>query len=131
VWTREDKDNWYAWEDAYSIISNWRSAHGYPLWVFQTTLRNKIGNVDPDGLVSQRLKRFAAIRLKLELHPNMALSQMQDIGGCRAVVHSIEAARELAKIYEGSSLRHTLRKKTDYIESPRHSGYRQDTGGSI
>jgi putative GTP pyrophosphokinase len=123
-WTSKEWEDLQAWENAYAVISNWRSAHGYPLWGFQSTLRNKINNVDHDGLVSQRLKRFAAIRLKLRLHPNMALSQMQDIGGCRAVVHSIEAARDLAKIYESSSLRHTLRRRTDYIESPRHSGYR-------
>lgn len=123
-WTIEDWENWQAWERAYDVLNNWRSAHGYPLWVFQSTLKNKVNGVDSAGFVSQRLKRFLAIRLKLRLHSSMALSQMQDIGGCRAVVHSVAAVRELVDVYERGRLRHTLRRKTDYIERPRSSGYR-------
>jgi ppGpp synthetase/RelA/SpoT-type nucleotidyltranferase len=125
LWDRETETAREKYSHAQDVINNWRSAHGYPLWVFQRTLRTKAALVDDHALVSQRLKRLQAIRLKLSLHRNMSLSQMQDIGGCRAVVHSVDAAYELASIYERNrSLRHTLRRKTDYISTPRASGYR-------
>jgi hypothetical protein len=123
-WSDSDYQNWELYDHALGVISNWRSAHGYPLWVFQRTLRTKATALDDHSLVSQRLKRLPAIRLKLRLHPNMALSQMQDIGGCRAVLHSVHAVNRLVSIYEKSSLNHVCRRKTDYILSPRTSGYR-------
>ncbi len=54
----------------------------------------------------------------------MNLSQMQDIGGCRAVVNSIESVNELVNSYGNSSLKHKLDHVDDYIENPRNSGYR-------
>jgi hypothetical protein len=53
----------------------------------------------------------------------MQLSQMQDIAGVRAIVATTQQAQDLLHSYQTSSLRHT-RKVTNYIESPRASGYR-------
>jgi len=92
--------------------------------VFYRTLQKKATEVDNHALVSQRIKRLAAIRLKLQLNSGMALSRMQDIGGCRAVLRSVPSVRRLIEVYRASALRHTLRRETDYIAQPRKSGYR-------
>jgi len=109
---------------ALQVINNWRSSHSFPLNTFQNHLRGKAARVDTKSLISQRIKRLAAIKLKLGLQPNMALSQMQDIGGCRAVVRTVRGVYRVVDLFTKSRAKHTLRRKTDYIQSPRDSGYR-------
>ncbi len=110
---------------ALTVINNWRASHSFPLNTFQNTLRDKAGHVDTQSLISQRIKRLAAIQLKLRLQPTMKLSQMQDIGGCRAVPRSLRGVYRLLDSYtKRSRLKHNLRRVTDYIQSPRDSGYR-------
>jgi hypothetical protein len=43
---------------AFDVVTNWRSCHGYPINTFQATLRQKLGSVDADAIVAQRLKRM-------------------------------------------------------------------------
>src|SRR5690348_9890038 len=54
----------------------------------------------------------------------MKLSQMQDIGGCRAVVASLSDVSRLVKHYKASDMKHKLLNEDDYITAPRKSGYR-------
>lgn len=61
---------------------------------------------------------------KLERFPHMKLSQMQDIGGCRAVVESVAHVYKLQASYRKSRIRHVLANEKDYIASPKISGYR-------
>src|SRR6266536_5093371 len=113
-------------EEALEIINNWRSSHSYPLNTFQMGLRRTIrhlGSKTP-WLVAQRIKRLPAISLKLKLNKSMQLSQMQDIGGCRAVVSSVRQVNELVNLYKASSMKHELIRVTDYIENPSNTGYR-------
>lgn len=117
-------ENPYVLENALEIINNWRAAHYYPLNTFKVTLRRKSQEIDPESLVAQRIKRMSSIHHKLDRFPNMRLSQMQDIGGCRAIVTNIEHVRALVKKYESSDLKHRLCAKDDYIISPKCSGYR-------
>jgi ppGpp synthetase/RelA/SpoT-type nucleotidyltranferase len=112
------------YDEALEVVNNWRSAHSYPLNLFQMNLRSKVKQVDTQALVSQRIKRLAAIEAKLRRYPRMALAQMQDIGGCRAVTRSLRGVRRLVRLYEASSLRHKLRRKKDYILEPKPDGYR-------
>src|SRR5690606_22040137 len=109
---------------ALSIINNWRSSHSFPLNTIQTGLRRKARQVDPDCLVAQRIKRLTSIRAKLERFPNMRLTQMQDIGGCRAFVRDVDAVQSLVRAYEESYHKHKLDPIDDYITSPKPSGYR-------
>jgi len=71
------------------VISNWRSSHSFPLNTFQIGLRKRARQVDRRSLVAQRLKRLSSIVAKLRRFPDMRLSQMQDIAGCRAIVASV------------------------------------------
>lgn len=108
-----------------SIINNWRASHSYPLNNFQTNLRNKVWNLEPGvPLVAQRIKRLESIDAKLSRHASMRLSQMQDIGGCRAVLRNIQNVNRLANAYVTRSRSHTLKGEKDYIKSPKPDGYR-------
>jgi Region found in RelA / SpoT proteins len=107
-----------------NIINNWRSAHAYPLLVMRVTLGRYAKKVDPDALVAQRIKRLVSISAKLNRERRMKLSQMQDIGGCRAVVSSMASLRALVQLYKNSDIKHQLASFDDYISKPRHSGYR-------
>ena len=116
---------------ALEIINNWRSAHYHPLNVFQNRLRRKSKEVDGNSLVVQRIKRLHSIRHKLERFTSMRLIQMQDIGGCRAIVSTVEHLEQLVNIVASKDkkrssrgIKHKLIDEKNYIVSPKESGYR-------
>jgi len=111
-------------EEAAQIIGNWRSAHAYPLFALQINLRSWAQKCHQDALISRRLKRLSSISLKLRNNPNMQLSQMQDIGGCRAVVSSIKHVERIVACLKTSRAPHKLVREDDYIKNPKESGYR-------
>jgi ppGpp synthetase/RelA/SpoT-type nucleotidyltranferase len=115
--------------EALKRISNWRSSHSYPLQALKMTLLGRAKKIDEAALVAQRLKRLSSIALKLERNPNMKLSQMQDMGGCRAVLRSVEEVEKLAAVYLGDRSRarpdrSKFVKNYDYIANPKADGYR-------
>jgi hypothetical protein len=110
--------------DALEIINHYRAVHYYPLNTFKVTLRRKAESIDPDRLVAQRIKRLSSIQAKLDRFPTIRLSQMQDIGGCRAIVGTTGHVRSLMKLYQESDLKHVLDDIDDYIDAPKASGYR-------
>jgi len=109
---------------AFQVIENWRSCHGYPINTFQATLRSKLTGIDSTALVSQRLKRMESILKKLRRFPSMSLDRMQDFGGLRAVVNSVDALRKLENNYRESHFKHSLVSCKDYVAEPKASGYR-------
>lgn len=115
---------------ALEILNNWRAIHSYPMHVFIIRLKNKSKNVDSSSLTAQRLKRVPAIlnKLKREYNgkkPSMKLSQMQDIGGCRAVLSNVKLAKKLYQdYYMKGDLKHKRVKVNDYISNPKKDGYR-------
>jgi ppGpp synthetase/RelA/SpoT-type nucleotidyltranferase len=119
-----DWARWTEYERALETINNWRSAHSYPLNTFQSTLRRYARKVSRRFIVAQRMKRLSSIEAKLLRFPRMRLTQMQDIGGCRAVLRTSKAVKHLHAMYEFSGLKHALAGTDDYIESPKDSGYR-------
>lgn len=112
------------YRDAIDILNNWRSSHSYPINTFQATLRSKTKKIDENAIVAQRLKRTPSIINKLQRFEGMKLSRMQDIGGLRAVVRTLDKANALEKSYKDSHFRHTLIKEKNYISAPKDSGYR-------
>lgn len=54
----------------------------------------------------------------------MRLTQMQDIGGCRAVLNSIDAVYDVKNMYLRGKSQHELVSIDDYIRHPKQSGYR-------
>lgn len=112
-------------EVALDIINNWRSAHNYPLLATRITLQSRSRRLDSKSLVAQRLKKLASIDTKLRRNPNMKLSQMQDIGGCRSVLSTVDRVDQLTEVYRKNPLRSTrARPPYDYITHPKNDGYR-------
>jgi Region found in RelA / SpoT proteins len=110
--------------EAFKTLFNWRAAHSLPLNHFYITLRGRAKKVDRGALTAQRMKRVESIFRKLSRQPTMQMSQMQDIGGCRAIVSGMKTLNELIRLYESSPLRHTVRPPRNYIAIPKDDGYR-------
>lgn len=116
--------DFYAYFDALITVNNWRASHGYPLNTFQATLRNRAQKIDKNCIFATRIKRLESITKKLQKREEMKLSQMQDIGGLRAIMQNCGQVYRLAGIYEDRRLTHELIKVNDYIQSPKPDGYR-------
>ena len=117
------------YQNALAIANNWRSSHSYPLLAMRMTLAGRARRVDGDALVAQRLKRLRSTESKLRRLPHMKLSQMQDIGGCRAVVGSVQQVDDLVSLYELGTAKNPHKRaqfveKYDYIAQPKGNGYR-------
>jgi hypothetical protein len=113
-----------ALDSALAVINNWRSSHSFPLNTLQMYLRGQAKKVDSRCLVAQRIKRLSSIELKLRRFSWLKLSEMQDIGGCRAVVKSVRQVYGLVRLYKRSDIKHKLVDEDDYIRNPKRSGYR-------
>lgn len=113
-----------AMEEAWDALANWRSVHAFPLNTVTMDLRQKVKRVAPGALVVQRLKRARSILSKLAKESSMRLTQMQDVGGCRAVVESIDQVYALRNQYRKSKSLHEFVTEDDYISKPKPSGYR-------
>jgi len=116
------RDQWF---QAFEIVENWRAAHGYPLGRFREWLLQRATKIDPKVNVAQRLKRLRSIHTKMT-RPGRSwrLTQMQDIAGCRAIVHSIPHVQALAKGLRQARTQHRLVGEDDYITNPQATGYR-------
>ena len=115
--------------EAYAVVENWRTSHAMPLLTFRMALQNRAKRVDPKAIVAQRLKRFSSVMNKLVREPVMKLSQMQDLGGCRAIVSNVENVYRLYNLYQEHQQDALFRsegslKSDDYISSPKPDGYR-------
>lgn len=106
------------------VLRNFRASHGFPLNTLQMRLRYTAHQVDETAVVNQRLKRWQSITAKLARIEWLRLSKMQDIGGCRAVVKTVEHVNGLVTEFKTGWARHILTKENDYIQTPRKSGYR-------
>lgn len=112
--TKEERDN------ALAILNNWRAAHAYPLQVVCSNLRLR----NPNAIVVQRLKRLESITGKIERFPDMSLYRMQDLGGYRVIVDTLNQVYEAIDKYKNSRIRHILKREYNYIQNPKASGYR-------
>jgi len=116
-------------DEMLAVINNWRSSHSFPLQCFKMTLLRRAKRVDSKAIIAQRLKRLSSIDAKLRRFSNMKLSQMQDIGGCRAVVEDMGSLEKLVKLYakgrsKNPTKRHEFLNAKDYILNPKTDGYR-------
>lgn len=110
---------------AYAVIQNWRNSHALPLLTFRMGLTKRARKVEQNVIIAQRLKRFVSILNKLSREPTMKISQMQDLGGCRAIFHRIDSVIKVADFYrEAPYASESGLKCYDYIQSPKPDGYR-------
>lgn len=109
-------------ERTFSIANSWRASHAFPMNRIRAQLHGRMSALKVKGITAARLKQMSSIRGKLaRLDGN--LRQLQDLGGCRAIVPTIEDARKLVRdIVEKSP--HVLKSQNPYMDEPRDSGYR-------
>ena len=106
------------------IIDNWRAAHAFPMNTFTINLKKQVKDIDA-AIVVQRLKRLDTIIDKLKRFPKMKLYRMQDLGGCRVIVPTVEDIYTIKNKFQSSRIRHSLHNEKDYIKSPNpNTGYR-------
>ena len=73
------------------------------------------------GDMASRAKRMQSIRRKLA-DTTLNLDQMQDLGGCRAILGDIDGVNRLVeRIRERTP--HRIRREWDYIRNPKDDGY--------
>jgi ppGpp synthetase/RelA/SpoT-type nucleotidyltranferase len=106
---------------ALDVMVMYRAAHQYPLTKATMGLRSMVRTEGARIEVSQRLKRITTMVDKLGRQATMRLSTMQDIGGCRAVLATID---ELRRIEQRLKRNRPPIRYSDYITTPRSSGYR-------
>lgn len=124
-WKKWGANEWQGYEHAVAIINNWRGSHAYPLNTFQMNLRKTSRRFEHHAVIAQRIKRLSSIRHKLDRFENMKLSQMQDLGGCRAILSSVGSVAKVMRYYQReSAMKHVLASTDDYVGTPKSSGYR-------
>jgi putative GTP pyrophosphokinase len=111
-------------KEARQALAWWRSLHARPLTAVAANLRYHVDKADArleDRIeIAQRLKRMDTLIGKLGRERGN-VTQMQDIGGVRAVVpslsHVLAVRRRLLKSW-------TIIRERDYVSEPKSSGYR-------
>ena len=96
---------------AIEVIDNWREAHAFPLHVIYMHLR-RMAKIDSSVIVAERLKRLESITHKLKREQSMNLWTMQDLGGCRVIVNTVDDVYKYSIAYEKSKKRHIQKKYT-------------------
>ncbi|MBA4308658.1 MAG: hypothetical protein C0429_18170 [Sphingopyxis sp.] len=119
VWEAETKAEI---QTVFDIANSWRASHAFPMHRMRAELHGRMSSLKLKGLTAARLKQMSSIRGKLNrIESN--LRQLQDLGGCRAVVPDIQQARQLVSDIVDKSP-HKLTRQDHYMDSPRPSGYR-------
>lgn len=103
------------------VLIRFRAAHQYPLTKATMGLRSMVKTEGCRINVSQRLKRLPTILDKLTREPTLQLGNMQDIGGCRAVLDTVDDVRRVQRRMHRNG---RVERLADYIKAPRESGYR-------
>lgn len=111
---------------AQSLVDQFRAAHTWPMLTARVPLSKRARTISSDALVVQRLKRMPSIVGKLQGGRIRDVASMQDIGGCRAIMPSVEQVQALSSVYQ-SPKKHrafTFYLRNDYIAQPKPNGYR-------
>jgi len=109
----------------FRVFDEWRAAHRGVLNTFQAILRYRTRQ--SDTVVAQRHKRRATIVGKLDRYPDMRLSRMDDVAGCRLIFKSMAELHAFREDFHKARFRHERRNpidKYDYIKHPKSTGYR-------
>ena len=110
--------------EAFDVVWKFRGEFQRPLTGVVMGLRSFVKSEGAPVVVAQRLKRLPTIVDKLDRHPHMELSRMQDIGGCRAILPAGDV-----QLFSRLRARMTKQKwdvmeEYDYVTAPKPSGYR-------
>jgi hypothetical protein len=113
--------------DARDKVSNFRSSHAYPLFSVNMHVRKNALAVNPSAIVARRLKRLPTIIDKLKRHPNMNVTTMHDLGGCRVILSTVAEVDALVERLHGARrAQNVITRSYDYLREPgpQDTGYR-------
>ena len=115
-----------SYSETMEVVNDWRQSHTAPLYLIRKVLENRAKRINSSAIVAHRLKRLPSIEKKLRdnAYRPMTLTQIQDIGGCRAIMPTIVGALELAALYSRGKTKSQLYKLDNYIYDPKADGYR-------
>ena len=112
--------------DDLAVIEAWRAAHRAVLNTFQAILRGRVRG--KNVIVAQRHKRKNTIFDKLKRFPEMQLSRMDDVAGCRLIFKNIKELNQFRdEFHKARRFNHKMRNfpdKYNYITQPKNTGYR-------
>lgn len=106
------------------VFHNWRNSHIFPMRITLDSVKRAALKIDGNSISVRRLKRTSSIIEKLQREKTMQLSTMQDIGGCRIIMTTLD---NINKLYEFLKKRKSclgLYDEDNYIINPKISGYR-------
>ncbi|WGP07749.1 RelA/SpoT domain-containing protein [Bacillus subtilis] len=114
--------------EARAKISNFRSAHAYPLYAVTMHVRKNALALSPVAIVARRLKRLPTIIDKLTRHPQMNVTTMQDLGGCRVIFQTVTDVDALVnRLSNTTRAKNVIIRSCDYLRDapgPQSTGYR-------
>jgi hypothetical protein len=112
---------------AHLTLATWRAAHQAPVNLLQSVVRSRLPECGVHGAtIGGRQKRVPTILDKIRRLPHYKPWQFQDIGGVRVVV---DTTGQVDALVENLIARRPIgfeqfRAPTDYLRSPRATGYR-------
>lgn len=110
------------------VLTYCRKTHDYPLQNAFSILQKIVLQEDRNAIFAKRLKRHHSIVNKLKRFKHSQLNNMQDIGGCRAILSSnkkiTKIVRALKQRPEFRNPDGTVRRFDDYLTTPKDDGYR-------
>jgi hypothetical protein len=105
----------------FSVANSWRDSHVLPMKSIRLSIAHRMRHLKLSGDVVARAKRMSSIRGKLRRHPGK-LDQMQDLGGCRAIMDDINGVNAL--VAECQRMPHEVRNHKNYVDHAKPDGYR-------
>ncbi len=118
-----DEENVQDLRHVFRVANNWRDSHAYPTHMVRRALIGKMNSGGRKGLTAARLKRMSSIRKKLR-GMSINLNRIQDLGGCRSILASMDDVRSLVQDLVSDFGPHVLHKQSDHITKPKAGGYR-------
>lgn len=118
--------NPYEVAKAEKIIEEWRAQHDIVLDAFEQRLLHLLQNENIFVIDrSRRLKRLKAIKNKMDRHEVWNLSTMQDIGGMRLILPSLDVVSLTKCLLETKGVGDfEIIKIDDHLDPPKPTGYR-------
>lgn len=108
--------------EAAGLMVAFREGFQEPLRRVTMGVRSMVATENAPVIVSQRLKRAVTIVHKLSRLQSTRLSQMQDIGGCRAILPDREHVERVVRRMRRNSWE--IKALDDYWLNPKPTGYR-------
>jgi ppGpp synthetase/RelA/SpoT-type nucleotidyltranferase len=104
------------------VAIEYRATFQDPLRKVTVGVRQFVERESSEIVVGQRLKRMPQILDKLARFPSMRLSQMEDMGGCRAIMPG--GAAEVQGVLRRIRRNWQIALFRDYVREPKVTGYR-------